>query len=244
MNFEFYQFTTAGDRESNQDCMANLISDDFALLVVADGLGGHQAGEKASRYFCQGLLQLAENYAGKMSGNPEKTIDAWVDGAIEEMKKSFSGDPDASQAHTTCAILYVQDDFLLTVHCGDSRIYRMNAGEICWRTRDHSVPQRLLDQGQISEQEMGTHPEQNQLTQSISIMKTHRPEIHVYPPPQQGDTFILCSDGFWEYTKQHEFLRLASPGVTKNIISKQIKLSYLRASGHSDNITVQWLRVN
>lgn len=177
-----------------------------------------------------------------MQEKPETTIADWVDGAIEEMKRSFSGDPDASQAHTTCAILFVRDDFLVTVHCGDTRIYRMNPREICWRTRDHSVPQRLLDQGEINEQQMGTHPEQNQLTQSISIMKTHRPEIHVYPPPQQGETFLLCSDGFWEHTKQHEFLRLASPGVTKNIISKQIKLSYLRAGGHSDNITLQWLR--
>ena len=242
MKVKYYQLTTVGDRDINQDCMANHIKDDFVLFIVADGLGGHEAGEKASRFFCQGLLNQAAEYASTMKRSPCRIFEIWINAAIDEMKEAFAGDSVANQAYTTCAILYIEDDFVVTAHCGDSRIYRMNKDRILWRTKDHSVPQQLLDDGEIVEEQMGTHAEQNKLTRSISVLKKHKPEITVYPSMQKGETFILCSDGFWEYTKQHEFLHLAQPVIEKNDVAKQAKLAFLRAEGQSDNLTVQWVR--
>ncbi|MGZ5056547.1 MAG: protein phosphatase 2C domain-containing protein, partial [Methylobacter sp.] len=62
MALEFYDFTSIGDRKINQDFMAHAINESYALFVVADGLGGHHAGEKASRSFCQGLLKVTDTY--------------------------------------------------------------------------------------------------------------------------------------------------------------------------------------
>lgn len=242
MKLQCYQLTSAGDREVNQDAMAHIINDDYGLFIVADGLGGHQAGEKASRFLCQGMLRLAPECSAKVRQHPVAAFAAWVDAAVDEMKRLFAGDSAASGAYTTCAILYIDDRSVITAHCGDSRIYRLNAERMLWRTKDHSVPQQLLDRGEIAEHEMGSHPEQNQLTRSINVMKLYSAEVNLYPPANPGETFILCSDGFWEYVKPSEFLELAQPSSGKAELGKKAGLAVLRARGHSDNVTVQWVR--
>jgi protein phosphatase len=247
VTLEFYQLTQAGDREINQDCMAHIIDDTFALFVVADGLGGHHAGEKASRFFCQGLLKGADTYGKQMVQNSADatkaaTFSAWMTAAVNEMKKLFAIDQSGNDAHTTCAILYLDEWRVLTAHCGDTRIYRMNPQQILWRTQDHSIPQQLLNEGRINEQEMALHPEQNQLTRSINILKAHEVEINQYPAMKKDETFILCSDGFWENVKPAELLQLAEPASGKAELAKLARLAIFRAHGQSDNVTVQWIR--
>jgi protein phosphatase len=242
VELEFYQLTSTGDRENNQDYIAYIIDDSYALFVVADGLGGHQAGEKASRFFCQGLLSVAETYSKWMAQNPVETFSAWIDDAVNEMKRLFADNKLANKAHTTCAVLYIDEQFAVTAHCGDSRIYRMNPQQILWRTRDHSIPQQLLEEGLITEQDLALHPEQNKLMRSINVLKKHESEINLYPAIKKGETFILCSDGFWEYVKQQDLLQLAQLGSGKTDLGKLTRLLILRAQGKSDNITVQWIR--
>lgn len=242
MTLEFYQLTSKGDRENNQDFMAHIVNDRYALFVVADGLGGHYAGEKASRFFCQGLLSAAETYSRYMLRNPVDTLMAWIDAAVNEMKRLFAADLSCNDAHTTCAVLYLDERQVLTAHCGDSRIYRMSPQRILWRTQDHSIPQQLLNEGKITEQEMALHPGQNQLTRTINILKAHEVEIDLYPAMEKGETFVLCSDGFWEYVKPAELLHLAAPASGKDELAKLAKLALFRAYGKSDNITAQWVR--
>lgn len=242
MQVEFYQLTSSGDRAVNEDCMGRMITDDYVLCVVADGLGGHEAGNLASRYFCQGLLGLAGFYSQQMQYAPQATLTAWVDSAIDEMSKLFANNSIAKAAHTTCAILYMDAGRVMTAHCGDSRVYRLNAEEIVWRTQDHSLLQQKLDRGEITEQEMGLHPEQNKLTRSINVAKNHFVEVHTYPAAKTGETFVLCSDGFWELIKKHEWQELAQPESNRENLVKLARLAVLRAEGQSDNVTVQWLR--
>jgi serine/threonine protein phosphatase PrpC len=177
-----------------------------------------------------------------MSEKPAITMSLWVDAAVEEMRHLSAHDPEALQAHTTCAILYLDQENVVTAHCGDSRVYRLNPQGIVWRTRDHSVPQGLLEEGKITEAEMGGHPEQNCLLRSINVAKGHEIEINVYPAARAGETFVLCSDGFWENVKTQELIQLAQPETDLDDLSKIAKLSLLRANGKSDNITVQWVR--
>ncbi|MGR9046382.1 MAG: PP2C family protein-serine/threonine phosphatase [Gammaproteobacteria bacterium] len=242
MKLQCFQLTSAGDREVNQDAMAHIINDRYGLFIVADGLGGHQAGEKASRYLCQGMLKLAARYSDKVRVQPVEAFSVWVEAAVDEMKRLFVGDSAAIEAHTTCAILYVDEHSVITAHCGDSRIYRMNPERIQWRTKDHSVPQKLLEEGEITEHDMASHPEQNRLTRSINVLKKSSAEINLHGPAKPGETFILCSDGFWEHVKPTEFLELAQLSSGKAELGKKARLSVLRARGRSDNVTVQWVR--
>jgi PPM family protein phosphatase len=242
MELEFYQLTSAGSRAQNQDYMAHILTDDYALFVVADGLGGYGGGEKASCFFCQGLVKCAETYSQRMAQKPVETFYAWIEAAVGEMKKLFSGDRLLYEAHTTCAILYMDRSCVLTAHCGDSRIYRMNSKQILWRSQDHSVPQALLQQGQIAEIDINRHPDQNRLTRSLNAQNAHDVEINVYPPAIKGETFIICSDGFWAQVKQSELLHLAQPSSGKLELGKVAGMSVLRADGKADNTTVQWVR--
>jgi len=243
VQLQFCQLTSAGDRENNQDYMVHSINDDYALFVVADGLGGHSDGEKASRFFCEAFIKLADQYVNRIHHNPSKIMADWLDDSVYQMQQLFAGDSAARKAHTTCAILYLDKILTLTAHCGDSRIYRINPHEILWRTRDHSVPQQLVDEGEITDAEMALHPEQNQLTRSINALRMPDAEIAEYPPMTEGETFILCSDGFWETIKPDEFLELAQLQNGKQELKKLARMSVLRANGKSDNVTVQWVRM-
>jgi serine/threonine protein phosphatase PrpC len=239
---EFYQLTSVGDREINQDCMAHRVCADYAVFVVADGLGGHQAGEKASQFFCRGLIEQVQHFQPRIAQQPEQAVRDWVVAAVGRMRDLFAGDPHAGDAHTTCAILYLDDDRVVSTHCGDSRIYRLNSSSLLWRTKDHSLTQQLFDDGEISEWEMGVHPEQNQLTRSINVLAPPNVDIRVFEAMRTGETFILCSDGFWESIKEQEFLQLSQPNSGKPELKKLAQMSVLRAQGKSDNCTVQWVR--
>lgn len=242
MQLEFFQLTNVGDREANQDYMAHIVENDYALFVVADGLGGHQAGEQASQFFCQGMLSCAKKYSQKMAENPIEVFSAWVHDAIDEMKVLFADDQIADQAHTTCAVLYLDDQQTLTAHCGDSRIYRINQKEVLWRTRDHSVPEDLLTVGLITEEELAQHPEQNRLTRSINVNNVYPIDIKSFPAIEEGEAFVLCSDGFWGNVKQDELLQLAAPDSSIDQLNRLAMLSVYRANGASDNVTVMSVR--
>ena len=239
---EFYQLTSVGDRDINQDWMSHLVCDDYAVFVVADGLGGHHAGEKASQYFCRGLIEQAPAFQARIQLQAERAVRDWITAAVVRMRELFAEDPVAANAHTTCAILYLDDARVISAHCGDSRIYRLNADQVLWRTKDHSLIQQLFDEGKISEWEMGVHPEQNQLTRSINVLTPPVVDIKVFPSMQSGETFILCSDGFWESIKEQEFLQLSQSGSGKAALKKMAQMTILRAQGKSDNCTVQWVR--
>lgn len=106
-----------GDKDINLGYKIHIINKDYALFIVADGSGGSKAGDKASRYFCTGLVHLAPMYTGMMAGDPQVTFANWIEAAVDRMGGLFSGDQDAYKAYITCAILFVQGSLVITGHC-------------------------------------------------------------------------------------------------------------------------------
>jgi PPM family protein phosphatase len=119
----------------------------------------------------------------------------------------------------------------------------LNPSEIIWRTKDHSLPQEMLDQGMITEDQMGLHPEQNQLTRSINIRKKHRVEVKRLSPMAPQESFVLCSDGFWEFVSRDELLQLADSGSSQALLESIAHAVTARATKHADNLTVLLLRL-
>ena len=177
-----------------------------------------------------------------MARYPLDAMFSWINEAVREMRRLFEGDPSAFNAYTTCAILYLDERQVVTAHCADSRIYRMNPAQISWHTKDHTIAQQWKDDGIIIEQPLVQQPGQNQLTRSINILNEPEPEFNIYPPANPGETFLLCTDGFWSNVTRQELLLLAQPQNGISELEELSKTAILRAHGNSDNATVQWLR--
>lgn len=137
-------------------------------------------------------------YIGMIARDPQITFANWIEAAVDRMEVLFSEDRDAYHAYTTCAILYIQGNLVITAHCGDTRIYRIGADQTIWHTKDHSIVQMLVDQQVIDEQEMGRHPLQHKLTRCISLTEELNPECSKKDLIKLMKTVYLRADGFSE----------------------------------------------
>lgn len=242
---DWVELTDRGDRETNQDFHAFLSLPEGLLLVVADGLGGHQAGELASSLFCGALIDLAQRVATELAADPEAALSRLAEQAARSMSERIKGQAPGLDAHTTCAVAWVSlpERRLTTLHVGDSRLYRFDEKRIHWRSRDHSVVQMLLDMGEIQEEEMANHPEQSLLTRSIAVDGEMRPSVKRQDAPlRANEALLLCSDGFWEGVSPEEIRSLAVPNAPRDQrLRDLIRTARQRAKGNSDNITAQLL---
>ena len=240
-NVNFSEKTHIGGRENNQDYCAHLFTETGDLLVVADGLGGHEGGELASLHFCENLVALAQDDIEPLTQSPEVTLTQLISDAITQMRDTIAQQHPGVDAHTTCAIVWIDKTTgnITTAHIGDSRIYIFDHKNIHWRSRDHSVVQMLVDIGEISEQDMGHHPEQGQLTRSISMEGEIKPSIKTHSPFTKNQAVLLCSDGFWEQITGKEILSLAKVSSLYSALDTLVMKAVKRGGNSGDNVTAQ-----
>ncbi len=240
-NVNFSEKTNIGGRENNQDYCAHLLTEQGDLLVVADGLGGHEGGELASLYFCESLISLVSDNIDNLSRSPEETLLKMINDAVAIMRGTIQQSHPNVDAHTTCTIVWIDKTTgkLTTAHIGDSRIYIFDKKTIHWRSRDHSVVQMLVDLGEISEEEMGHHPEQGQLTRSISMNGDIKPTIKSHLPFAKTQTVLLCSDGFWEQISNKEIMSIAKARSLNKKLGELVETAVKRGGKHGDNVTAQ-----
>ncbi|NQZ88165.1 MAG: serine/threonine-protein phosphatase [Saccharospirillaceae bacterium] len=234
------QHTIIGDRSCNEDalgCVTVKTNEKHGhFLIVCDGMGGHVAGDITA----QTLVKCFIEQVGKLK-NP-LTLTAFqtlYKKSISEMKQYVKENHGEVDGHTTLACAWIDEEKILTLHVGDSRVYQLDSTQVKFRTRDHSVVQMLLDEGEISEEEMGTHPEQNKLFKSIGVLNEEldKPSIKQYSPLTAGESILVCSDGFWEHLSQKELVKLNNKFSQKSL-EKSCDISQIRANGKSDNISV------
>lgn len=238
---QFAELSYVGHRDNNQDYVTHLFSPQGKLFIVADGLGGHQGGELASRYFCEAFLMFAKDRLSKLKKQPEDTLIDLAEQAAAAMSDKLIKDYPGIQAHTTCAVCWLSsDNTLTTLHIGDTRIYWFNPNRLIWHSRDHSVIQMKVDLGEITEQQMGTHPQQGALTRSIGVGKKINPSCKTQKTKmKKGDALLLCTDGFWERVRQNEILSLAKSKAPEKDLTIWIKTAIDRAKPRSDNVSAQ-----
>lgn len=238
----FLELSDVGGRDKNQDFSSHLFTERGTLLVVADGLGGHDGGELASRLFCEAVTEYAKGDLDKLVENSVDGLSALAKKSAHKMTEIMLEKHPGIQAHTTCVIAWVSlpDYVLTTLHIGDSRIYRINNNKVVWRSRDHSVVQMLVDAQELTEDEMGLHEEQGSLTRSISVGNDIKPSVKRHVKPMEEDeVLLLCTDGFWEVLSRKQILSIFNTtNLQKNIqkwVSKAIKLG----GKNGDNLTLQ-----
>lgn len=221
---------TGNRRPHNEDSYA--VYPDLGLYIVADGMGGHEAGEVASRI----VVEHVES--GVRAG---EALDRAVRGAHGAVLEAVaSGDGPEGMGSTVVAALRDGDRFTIA-WAGDSRAYRMgsNLEQI---THDHSLVQELVDQGQLTEPEARRHPERSLITRAMGMpdqgeMDVETTEIRLKP----GETLLLCSDGLTEELTDEEIGQLLDEHPDLEDAVGRLIDAALDAGGR-DNITVVLVR--
>mgnify|MGYP000243361138 FL=1 len=207
------------------------------LIAVADGMGGHAAGEVASRIAVQVLHRLTptltatdidEDSVSDLLMHSLHSIDEEIAAvAEEEIEKRGMG--------TTLTALLFRDNHIALLHVGDSRCYRLRGSSLEQLSNDHTVIQELLDQGAISEAEAAEHPQRSMLTQALRGDGDVTPVLQVYEV-KKGDRFLLCSDGLSGVLTEKEI----KIGLKKSDKDEAVKflVDATYVNGAPDNVTV------
>lgn len=213
--------TNQGGRSVNEDSIGVTECGDLACFVVADGLGGHDKGEVASRLAVQAFDEVFSAPEGKAL--TELLSDAFLR-AQEDILREQRRVGAAPQMKTTAVALAIQNGKAVWGHIGDSRLYVFVKHRVKERTLDHSVPQMLALSREIRERDIRNHPDRNRLLRVLG--DAGDPPRFELSEPQSLDqiqAFLLCSDGFWELVTEREMGKLLKKSQTPEEWLEQMK---------------------
>jgi protein phosphatase len=202
------------------------------LLIVADGMGGHRGGATASKLAVQ---TVKAQYLGAVTDDVPHALREALARANSRIFREAQTNPDLRGMGTTTSALAVRGAEAWIAHVGDSRIYRVRGESIEQLTQDHSLVATMVREGLLTSQEAETHPRRNVLQRSMGVGE--EVEIDVFGPldVQEGDTFVLCSDGLHGVVKEHEILEVAQ-GPIEQAAAEFVRRALER--GAPDNVTV------
>lgn len=229
-----------GSRECQEDAYdwREDANDGSVFVVVADGAGGHGGGDIASQAAVACAATFFRDHA--MPDDPAGFLKQWMGVAHRDVAAA------ATRLRRSCRAVVVacvaSKKSLHWVHAGDCRVIRFRNGKFGGRTRDDSVVQILVDQGEITEAEMGTHPDQSRLLQSLGGEEPPTPRLGSVDW-RPGDSVILCSDGFWEYltTPELEKLVATEPAGRCRALELAVDTAVRRGGAKADNATAVML---
>ncbi len=235
MEISFFGDTHRGKvRKKNEDCfLAEELSPGIYLFIVADGMGGHMAGEVASSLACK----IIREEVGKNPGeNPLPLLLSAFEKANEVVFKEGKKASFTMGMGTTLTVLYLRGNKAFIAHVGDSRVYMLKEGKFLKLTKDHSLVEKLLMNGSISPEEAKNHPKKNILYESVGVLGEVHPQL-VGPIHLEGDeTFLLCSDGLTFHLSDEEIKEIVQENPPAEAVKKLIRIANER--GGKDNITV------
>lgn len=194
-----------GGRGENQDCWGFVRAQDGSLVFcVADGLGGHKGGRIAAHTAISSVSDFVQT--DQFSFDRPETLFTAFEKANQAIIQKQSEIPDFENMRTTLVVLMIKDSLAYWAHSGDVRLYHFQSEKMIEKTKDQSVPQMLVDLGEISEEEMAHHPERSKLLGSLGGANTKiKPRfLQNYRQIQPNDVFVLSTDGFWEWVSEEE----------------------------------------
>ena len=209
------------------------------LLAVADGMGGHAAGEVASAVVIAALTVLDAPAAGWDDRPSGELLDALRGSALsanEQLRDLVAGDPALEGMGTTLTAVLAAGDRLALLHIGDSRAYLLRAGELSQVTRDHTLVQALVDEGRITREEAVVHPQRSLVTRALDGREVVDLDLSIHEV-QLGDRYLLCSDGLTGPVAALDILadalRAGPPQETVDLL-----VSLALRGGGPDNVSV------
>lgn len=229
-------------RNNNEDYYGDIATASGHVYVVCDGMGGHNAGEEASKIATDTILQYLTH---SKSADIPKEITTAIKNANKAIYDAAAGDPSLHGMGTTCVVLYVKDNGEFFIgHVGDSRIYIYTSGELIRATKDHSYVQYLVATGEITQEEAETHPSKNQILKALGIDDQVSPEVITAPIQVPSNTlFLLCSDGLSDMINDSAIKKILDEYDEYNQETVEHLMSEALNAGGKDNVTVGLLHI-
>lgn len=245
-------------RAHNEDAVA--VSAEHGIAVLADGMGGYNAGEIASSIATtvvvseleRQLSQIAGTASGTANGAANgKRLRQWMMDAVlaanQEILETARDAPQYSGMGTTLVAALFRHDRIVLAHLGDSRCYRFRQGELSLLTRDHSLLQEQIDAGLVSPEWARYAPNKNLITRALGVAPQVDVEINDYQI-EAGDVYLLCSDGLSDMLTDAQLAAmlagmLADPHVTLDHLGDRL-VAAANGNGGRDNISAILVRIN
>lgn len=211
------------------------------LAVVADGMGGKSGGRKASDQVVLTARQLFDRYSPQ-SDDPSDTLKQLV--LESHLMIKLTAITAEEEPHSTVAAFLVSPGRECDViHAGDSRVYHFRGADLVFRTKDHSYVQRLVEEGQITEEEANVHPQSNLLTGCLGTFQDPPLTLHHIDRLEIGDTMLACSDGLWHYFSPRELGAIVNTLPPRDASEMLVTKARQRARGGGDNLSLAIVRV-
>ena len=216
-------------RASNQDAVL-VRPGKYGLYGVADGMGGHKAGDVASKM----AVAVIENTLKDARPSADMLRTAIQEANLMIYEEQL-GNPDYSGMGTTMTVIWEDGDRVLLGHVGDSRAYRIRKNEIKQVSLDHSMVAEMVRSGYLTEREARVHPYRNIITRALGTDDSVEVDVDVLDK-QEGDIYLLCSDGLSEYVLPEQMVKV----TRRNSLEKaaDILLNLALDGGGRDNISV------
>lgn len=235
-------------RTNNEDSVAE--APELGLIVLADGMGGHNAGEVASSIAVHATVEVVRHYWHDPELQPEQKpaarallLERALRTAHERIRERAIGDAEhcAGMGTTaTCCLIY--DDRLTIAHIGDSRAYRLRDHRLTQLTRDHSVIEQLIEQGLYSRETASRLVRKNLVTRALGVEASVRIDV-LNEDVRLHDLFLICSDGLTDMLSDETISSiLDQPRMAASDLARQLVDQALASGGH-DNVTVAIARV-
>jgi|GEM_PF-1558574 len=222
-------------REQNEDSVLEKLSGDgrWRLLVVCDGMGGHQGGKTASSLAAATIERVFFGQLG--STPPADALRVAVEEANRCIWEAAQQQQELAGMGTTVVALATDSTTAHLVHVGDSRAYRIRVSEIRRMTKDHSNVQRMVDAGMLAPQEAAAHPDSNVLYRCLGQNPTVEVELKTCPV-EKGDRFLLCTDGLHGLVEEKIIAAMTSMYSANEGAAKLVELA--KSRGGTDNVSV------
>lgn len=208
------------------------------LAVIADGMGGHEGGQEASRLAVETVREV---YDRVFRGDPQAALAESFAAAHERILNFAERYPAYQGMGTTCTALVLRGRQLYFAHVGDSRLYLVRGAHISRLTRDHSYVGRLVESGLVRAEDAEKHPQRHILTAALGAGMEAAVDAEQSVILQDGDDLLLCTDGLWGVVSEEELESAVSANTPAQSCAALVKLA--RQRGGPDNITLQVLRV-
>ena len=205
------------------------------LFVVADGMGGAQAGEVASEIAVRSFDEELPN------GSLPEALVSVIEGANKRIHEKARADESLHGMGTTTTVAYLDDDEVVIAHVGDSRAYLLRDGDLVRLTKDHSLVGELVARGKLTEEQAEQHPQRSVITRALGPEANVQVDIDI-TPAKAGDLFLLCSDGLTSMVHEPQLRPLFEEADSLETLGKRL-IDAANAAGGRDNITVILFRL-